>query len=736
MNEPISAMSRGATVLPGVDKSALVSERPPVTLHGRWLIVARLGVLIFAVIGACSIGVSMPRSWNPSAVLQDMLGGSPSAARVAEANQVLQTYHLSPRSLAIIILASGFTQLISFYAAGIYLVRQKSNDLMAMIVAVFLFATASGQFPPDLIALRATHPIEAMIGLSIDLVFVLGFFNLFFLFPDGRFTPRWTIVISVASFLALLDALLLRQTAFSHPSAVVDALEFGTMIVCAVIAQIYRYRRVSGPIERQQTKWFLSGLGFALVAFVLLNVAVVDQGMLRPDAPVKQAIFGQIILNLGFVPLQFLIPISLAIAVMRYRLFDIDVVFNRALVFAGLSASIVGLYALVVVGVGNLLHTGNSIALSLTATVLVAIVFQPLRLRLQRGVNHLLYGDRDEPYAVLSRLGRSLEGTLAPDAVLSVIVETVATALKLPYVAIARLQDANEQVLVARGVAVPQPERLPLTHQGETIGRLLVATRTPNEPLTRADRDLLNDIARQAGPAVHAMQLTIDLQRSRERLVLAREEERRRLRRDLHDGLGPRLAALTLRLETARERLASDPLADELLADLSTRTEDAVTDIRRLVYSLRPPALDDLGLVPALQQASESYGNGGPVFTIEAPAELPPLPAAVEVAAYRIAQEAITNVVRHANARHCTIRLQLSDLRTTLVVEVEDDGQGLEESKVAGIGHHSMRERAEELGGSCDIQPRAGGGTRIHARLPFQPVATSGVESIEPRRVM
>jgi signal transduction histidine kinase len=224
---------------------------------------------------------------------------------------------------------------------------------------------------------------------------------------------------------------------------------------------------------------------------------------------------------------------------------------------------------------------------------------------------------------------------------------------------------------------------------------------------------------------VHAVQLTLDLQHSRERLVLAREEERRRLRRDLHDGLGPRLAALTLRIETARERLASDPLADELLGDLSTSTEDAVADIRRLVYSLRPPALDDLGLVPALRQASESYGSGGPAFTIEAPEQLPALPAAVEVATYRIAQEAIANVVRHAQARHCVIRLAVNASSTLLLVEVEDDGRGLPLDKVTGIGLHSMRERAEELGGSCEIQPREGGGTIVRARLPFQPMGNA-----------
>lgn len=719
MNEPISINSEHATPGRRVDPYGPTIKRPPVTLNGRWLVAARLGVMLFAVVCISSFVISIPRSWQHSLNLRDIVGDSPSQAKIDEANNALRGLGLSPKSLAVMSAAAGFTQVIGFLAIGIYLLRQKSNELMALIVAVFLFAMATAQFPPDLIAEQASHPIQADVGLVIDLVFLLGFVNLFFLFPDGRFTPRWTIAISVAMLLSLVNDLLITHDTFKNPSPWKDALQFGTLIVSAVIAQIYRYRRTSGQVERQQIKWFLSGLGFAMLAFVLLNVAIVDRNLLQAQAPVKQAIISELILSMVWVPLQLCIPITLAIAIMRYRLFDIDVVINRALVFGGLSASIVGLYALVVVGFGSLVHTGDDLALSLTATVIVALIFQPLRLRLQRGVNHLFYGDRDEPYAVLTRLGRRLEGTLAPNAVLAVIVDTVATALKLPYVAIARLQAPNEQILAASGPAVPDPFRFQLIHQGETIGSLLVAPRGPNEPLTRADRELLNDIARQAGPAVHAVQLTIDLQHSRERLVLAREEERRRLRRDLHDGLGPRLAALTLRIETARERLANHPLADELLADLSTRTEDAVTDIRRLVYSLRPPALDDLGLVPALRQASESYGTSGPAFILEAPDQLPPLPAAVEVAAYRIAQEAVANVVRHANARHCVIRLTVSDTSPALIVEINDDGRGLPDGMTTGIGLHSMRERAEELGGHWNIQTRPNGGTNVRARLPF-----------------
>ena len=271
--------------------------------------------------------------------------------------------------------------------------------------------------------------------------------------------------------------------------------------------------------------------------------------------------------------------------------------------------------------------------------------------------------------------------------------------------------------------------RLPLVHQGEPVGELVLAPRAPGEDFSPADRRLLDDLARQAGIAAHAVllhqrtaRLAGDLQQAREGLVAAREEERRRLRRDLHDGLGPRLASLTLKLESLRDRLAHDPVGDAMVADLTRRTQDAVADIRRLVYALRPPALDDLGLVSALREATAQYGyegDGELRITIQAPDELPPLPAAVEVAAYRIAQEALTNVVRHAGARRCAVRLARDVAAGTLCIEIEDDGRGLGPNHRSGVGLSSMRERAEELGGTFAIEPIPGGGTRVRAQLPL-----------------
>ncbi|MBM2850810.1 MAG: Two component signal transduction histidine kinase, partial [Anaerolineales bacterium] len=391
-----------------------------------------------------------------------------------------------------------------------------------------------------------------------------------------------------------------------------------------------------------------------------------------------------------------------------------------------LTAAVAGVYVLVAGVLGVLLQARGSLVLSLLGVGLVAIVAQPVRDRLQRAVNRLMYGERDDPYAVLSRLGQRLEGTLAPEAVLPIIVETVAQTLKLPYVAIALAMtpdsaspDEAFPIVAAYGSPTADPLRLPLVYQAETVGALIVGPRA-GETFSPADRRLLDDLARQAGVAAHAVRLTADLQRSRERLVTTREEERRRLRRDLHDGLGSQLAALHLRADTLRTMIPHDPAAAEaVVVELRDEIRAAIADIRRLVYELRPPALDELGLAGALRSLAAQYTSAdGLRVVIDAPEPLPPLPAAVEVAAYRIAQEALTNVVRHARARTCMIRLTLAeDLR----LEIKDDGIGLPSQPHAGVGLRSMRERAAELGGTCAAETALDGGAQVLVRLPLPP---------------
>ncbi len=282
----------------------------------------------------------------------------------------------------------------------------------------------------------------------------------------------------------------------------------------------------------------------------------------------------------------------------------------------------------------------------------------------------------DEPYAVIRGLSQRLEATLAPDAILPTIVETIAQALKLPHVAITLKQGGDFVTAASYGSPQENLTRLPLIYQTEQIGELLLAPRGPGETFTSADRALLNDLARQAGVAAHAVRLTTDLQRligelqhSRTQLVTTQEEERRRLRRDLHDGLGSALTSVTFQLDAASNLLDRDPQAvKNLLKELKAQTQASIADIRRLVYNLRPPILDEWGLVAALREQVTQYQLNQVQVTVDAPESLPALPAAVEVAAYRIALEALANVVRHAHASTCSMRLSISD--AALIVEV------------------------------------------------------------------
>ncbi|NCC36372.1 MAG: sensor histidine kinase, partial [Chloroflexia bacterium] len=228
--------------------------------------------------------------------------------------------------------------------------------------------------------------------------------------------------------------------------------------------------------------------------------------------------------------------------------------------------------------------------------------------------------------------------------------------------------------------------------------------------------ELAGDLARQVGITLHAAQLSDALQASRAQLVLAREEECRRIRRDLHDSLGPTLASLRLQLSALRHRVRHDPDAEHLIDELRADVRAATADIRRLVYNLRPPMLDEFGLVGALGHVAQT--SDGLTRTLDVPETLPTLPAALEVAIYRIAAEALHNIVQHAHATHCTVKLAINEMSVTLTVI--DNGCGLPATYLAGVGHHSMQERAAELSGHVAILPASSGGTCVRASFPLK----------------
>src|SRR3984957_6637189 len=606
---------------------------------------------------------------------------------------------------------------------------------LANAVSGFVFAYARytvvhapGALPFSTAALWANTwdyaPAASLTGLVLPLVF-----------PEGRLLWRPALWAALA-FIPLLFAGMAfipqdmgsyfhylpnpyAHASLTRLSEVFQALSVacGLAAVGAAAASVtVRWRR-AGRAERQQLKWFLVVLPISLVA---LTAGFFASG-------------GAVNVGLGALA-GILLPAAIGVAVLRYRLYEIDILLNRAVLYGLLTAGVAAVYVAVIAVAREVFGANDrGLTVQVIATAVAAAALFPLRDRVQRRVDRLFYGDRGVPYEALARLGRLVEESGGTESALGSVVKTIADSLRLPYGALElRLGDGWRQAAVYSDGLPSDVTRFPLISQRQTVGRLVVGTRSRGERLGPDDERLLADLARQAGPAAHAVALRRALDASRAGLVTAREEERRRLRRDLHDGLGPTLAGLTLGLDTARARSAGQPELTELLGRLKAETQRAVTDVRRIVYGLRPPALDEFGLAGSLREEVGRLQYEAPELTVtlDAPGQdLAQLPAAVEVACYRIVTEALTNVTRHAHAIRCAVRIQLDD---GLDVDVSDDGVGLPDGWRTGVGIASMRERVAERGGTLVIEPCLPHGTRINARLPAQETAQENDQETAP----
>ena len=366
-------------------------------------------------------------------------------------------------------LALGAAFAIACFALATLIFVRKPYEPIALFVALALVlhgATFSGALE----GVGAVHQVLKNVADLLDALSLASLFLFFYLFPDGRFVPRWTrwpafLLVAWAMSTTLLPGSPLNPN--NWPDALFAPVMLGWLFT-GVFAQVYRYRYTSSRPERQQTKWVVFGFAAALSGFFALTSIDLFFPSLQPGT------LADFVITAALHCFMLVIPLSLAIANLRYRLWDIDVIINRTLVYGALSASVVGLYALLVGGLGSLLPlSGNFVA-----SLVVAVLFAPLRIRLQRGVNRLMYGERDEPYAVLSRLGRRLEGTLAPEAALETVAESVAQALKLPYAAIELRRDNGYRRVAEHGDPKDENEALPLLHQGEIVGRLVMAPRS------------------------------------------------------------------------------------------------------------------------------------------------------------------------------------------------------------------------------------------------------------------
>jgi len=612
------------------------------------------------------------------------------------------------------------------------------TGLVAAQYAIYGLITSPGSLPGSEFALWLQlwiyQPALIFFSVLMPLYFPNG------RLPSSRWRPVAWLALALVAVTAIIGALTPRDahllnSGLSNPYKL-EALrklgavgEFGpgllwlSLVIAATTSLVLRFQRGSA-VERAQVAWLTFAMVLTAVVFALDAVLAIFAPRIYPMVfPIIQ-----------IVPI--VVPIAATIAILRYRLFDIDRVINRTLLYGLLTGCVIGVYVAIVGGLGAVVNAQQDMGLSLLATGVVAVTIGTLRDRLQRSVDRFVYGDRADPYRTLAMLGRRLEDSQALDAVLPTVASTVADALRVPYAAVqvSRGADSGRFRTAAEYGSKPGADAMtlavPLTYGGEQVGRLLLAGRGRSVELSPADRRVLADLGRQIGIAVQATEaerqargLTKELQESRERLVLAREEERRRIGRDLHDGLGPQLAGLTMTLEAARDLLRIDPgRAEELLDGLLGQADLAIEDVRRISHQLRPPALDALGLVGALRSTAMSQRIP---MTVQAPSDLAGLPAGVEVAAYRIALEAIHNVITHAEATACLVTLQIdrsTPSRSAILIEVTDNGVGVTANNAPGIGLSSMAERAEELGGTFTLVPIAGGGTRAQARLPL-PVA-------------
>jgi two-component system NarL family sensor kinase len=531
------------------------------------------------------------------------------------------------------------------------------------------------------------------------------------LFPDGTvLSRRWRFLVPLTVVFAALFTLTFLFSSHAidglpiddhsplvpaiaptidaiQPAVILTTTLVGLMSVVVLILRLVR----SHGVQRSQLLWLL----WAMAVFIVLN----GQRLVTANGPV---------LFLLTLPL---VPAAATIAIVRHQLYDIRLVINRSLVYGLLTVGVVGAYLGIVALLGTLAHDrlGRS---PLVATAVIALAFAPARSALQGAVDRVMYGRRRDPAVAAALVGVQLGAGLQD------VLQAVRDALRLPYAAIV----AGDQLVVESGTPPTVRHAVALEVGAGEPADLVVGLRAGETRVSTADARALNLLAAPVGVALHAVRLTEQLRESRARIVTAREEERRRLRRDLHDGLGTALTAVTLKADAAHNLRHDPDRSGPLLLDLRDDVAAAIADIRRLVYDLRPPDLDELGLVGALRQLAEQSWRPLSV-RIEADG-LGALPAAVEVAAYRIATEAVTNSLRHGAATECVIRL---DADLALRLSIQDNGTGGSPLWRPGVGLRSMQERAAELGGAVSAGPSPDGAL-VSATLPLAGRIRMGVE--------
>jgi signal transduction histidine kinase len=649
----------------------------------------------------------------------------------------------------------GAVAIASVVAVGALIVsRQPANRVGWILCATAVAITASFSLPVTYAALGlyvrpGSVPLPLWPLLLSELSFApticLPLVALPLLFPHGQ-TPsrRWLLVFVAPAIGWLLTVPMAGDsTAFTSQYHVPGPLAIGALtgyqnsplvataplflligVLLAFASLVVRYRRGSAD-ERHQIKWFLAAMGVTILAFFVAGIRLPGLGIVIPAW-------------LG--PLSFItLPTAIGVAVLKYRLYDIDVVINRTLVYGALAVFITAVYVAIVVGIGTVVGSGGkpNLALSIVATAIVAVAFQPVRERLQKFANRIVYGKRATPYEVLSQFSERVAESYAADDVLPRMARVLAdgtgaaradvwlrTGDILRQAASWPVHSAAAEPARMAGDSLPEmlevDRAVEVRHQGELLGALTV-TKRKGESLTPVEEKLLSDLAGQAGLVLKNVGLTAellqrleDLRASRQRLVAAQDEERRRLERNLHDGAQQNLVALKVKLGLAELMAEKDPArAKQLVGELKSDADEALETLRDLARGIYPPLLADKGLAAALE--SQARKATVPVEVVAV--GVGRYPQDIEAAVYFCCLEALQNVQKYAQATRATVHL--AQAGGVLAVAVEDDGRGFDpHATKKGSGLQNMEDRLDALGGTVEIHSAPGSGATVTVRLP------------------
>lgn len=599
-----------------------------------------------------------------------------------------------------------------FFALGVWLVCRRPGEAAAHAFLVLGGALVSLQIvqlafvePLDLIARpwAVAWSIAGLAGFMVMGVTALSFASTF---PSTGTRPGWwstPVLFAVPVVILVVVALAymlgwLSTDAVAAVDAAAGVLWLGLTVLAVVVAGVRWRKYRADPVARRQVQVMLLGFVGTFGSLLFVNVAHVGP---------PESLFAVLVLPF---------PIAVVTAIVRHDLFGLDVVLNRTVVWLISTVVLLAVYVAVVATTIAVTDEAGPWA-AVPAAGIVAVLFAPVRDRARRWVDHRLFGFASDPALVFHRLGIRLSGLAEPDALMAAVVDSVTESLRLPYAAIETHAGGSSVLVEQRGRPTDAVEWFDLVAGDDVVGRLGVSPRRDTRALTPSDRELLNDLARHVAVVAQLARLMNQLRATQRQLIVAREDERHRIQRDLHDRIGPALVGIALQLSVAADAAPSPDLT-ELLTSLQREASRATDDLRRLVRDLRPAELDEIGLSTAVEAAAARLSATGALrFDVEIPLRLPDLPAEVEDGIYQVCIEAMANAVRHSGASRGVVRIS-PGVGGGLDVTIEDDGTGIDPDREQGTGLTSMTARVTAIGGELSIGTGEGHGTQVFVHIP------------------